>query len=87
MTTGKQKKVRDEALANIDDGCDSWLVEGARFDGVLEIPVIGRPEKVVIPSVLVPFSKRGQVDSPARFAICEYELDREFAPLLPTKLA
>ena len=40
MTTRKKKeKVRDEALANIDDGCDCWLVEGARFDGVLEIYV------------------------------------------------
>ena len=83
MATRKKKaKVRDEALANIDDGCDCWLVEGARFDGVLEIPVIERPDKIMVPSALVPFSKRGQVDSPARFAVCEYELDREFAPLL-----
>ena len=82
MATRRKKKVRDEALANIDDGCDAWLVEGARFDGVLEIPVIKRPDKIMIPSGLVPFSKRDQVDSPARFAVCEYELDREFAPLL-----
>ena len=69
MATRKKKKVRDEALANIDDGCDAWLVEGARFDGVLEIPVIKRPDKIMIPSGLVPFSKRDQVDSPSRFAV------------------
>ena len=31
---------------------------------------------------MVPFSKRDQVGSAARYAVCCYELDREFAPLL-----
>ena len=78
----KKTRKRDEALANIDDGCNSWLVEGARFDGMLEIPVIKRPDRIAIPSNLVPFSKRESVDSTSRYAVCEYELDREFASLL-----
>lgn len=32
MAVKKKAKKRDEALAGIDDGCESWLVEGARFD-------------------------------------------------------
>ena len=43
MATRKKARKRDEALAGTDDGCESWLVEGARFDGMLEIPVIRRP--------------------------------------------
>ena len=82
MATKKQSKKRDEALAGIDDGCESWLVEGARFDGLLEIPVIKRPERIAVPSNMVPFSKRDSVDSAARYAVCCYELDRNFAPLL-----
>ena len=78
----KKKRVRDEALAGIDDGCEPWLVEGARYDGLLEIPVIRRPERIAVPSNMVPFSKRGSVDSAARYAVCCYELDRNFAPLL-----
>ena len=50
MATNKQAKKRDEALAGIDDGCESWLVEGAHFDGLLEIPVIRRPERIAIPA-------------------------------------
>ena len=78
----RAKRKRDEALAGIDDGCESWLVEGARFDGLLEVPVIRRPERIAIPSNMVPFSKRAQVGSAQRYAVCCYELDREFAPLL-----
>ena len=87
MGTNKKAKRRDEALAGIDDGCESWLVEGARFDGLLEIPVIRRPERIAIPANMVPFSKRDSVDSPARYAVCEYELDRNFAPLLKNPAA
>ena len=82
MAPKKQARKRDEALAGIDDGCESWLVEGARFDGLLEVPVIRRPERIAIPSNMAPFSKRGSVDSAARYAVCCYELDRNFAPLL-----
>ena len=49
---------------------------------MLEIPVIKRPERIAVPSNMVPFSKRDSVDSAARYAVCCYELDRNFAPLL-----
>ena len=82
MVSRKKKsvKTRDELLATLEDGCESWLVEKARFDGVFEIPVIERPKELAIPAGLVPFSKRDRVD-PKRFAVCEYEPDPDFAAL------
>lgn len=44
--------------ANLDDGCNPELVNGAEFDGVLEIPVIKAPKEIVIPSGFTPFTKR-----------------------------
>ena len=41
--------------AIMDDGCDPELVAGARFDGLFDIPVIEKPEQIVIPSSIVPF--------------------------------
>ena len=65
----------------ITDGCSPELVEGARFDGMLEIPVIERPDIMEVPSNMVPFSRRGRVD-PERHAVCFYEEDANFAQLL-----
>ena len=42
----------------IDDGFRAELVETAFFDGIMEIPVIERPDKIIIPDGLVPFSQR-----------------------------
>ena len=78
----KQKPKRVEGAANITDGCNPELVVGARFDGVLEIPIIEKPDKLLVPAGMVPFSKMGRVEDPRRFAVCEYELDVEFADLL-----
>ena len=78
----KQKSKRVEGAANITDGCNPELVVGARFDGVLEIPIIERPDKLMVPAGMVPFSKMSRVEDPHRFAVCEYELDVEFADLL-----
>lgn len=77
---GKSKRI--EGAACITDGCNPELVEGALFDGILEIPLIKKPSKLVAPSGMVPFSKIGQVDDPRHFAVCEYELDVNFADLL-----
>ena len=87
MAMKNSTRRRDEALAGIDDGCDAWLVEGARFDGLLEMPVIERPARMAVPANMVPFSKRGSVDSASRYAVCEYELDRNFAELLKNPAA
>ena len=65
----------------ITDGCSPELVEGERFDGVLEVPVIERLEVMEVPSNLVPFSQRGRVD-PERYGVCFYEDEAEFAELL-----
>ena len=78
----RRKSKRVEGAACITDGCNPELVDGARFDGVLEIPVIERPGKLMVPAGMVPFSKMGRVDDPRRFAVCEYELDVNFADLL-----
>ena len=82
MVVVKRTKKKVEGAANITDGCNPELVDGARFDGVLEIPVIEKPKKLMVPSGMVPFSKMDRVGDPRRFAVCEYELDIEFADLL-----
>ena len=80
--TARRKSKRVEGAACITDGCNPELVDGARFDGILEIPVIERPGKLMVPAGMVPFSKMDRVDDPRRFAVCEYELDVNFADLL-----
>lgn len=80
VTKKKSKKV--EGAACITDGCNPELVDGARFDGTLGIPVIEKPDKIKVPSGMVPFSKMDRVDDPRRFAVCEYELDVNFSDLL-----
>jgi len=79
--TRKQITKENQRLAIITDGCNSELVEGAGFDGILEIPIIKRPKQFKVPQGIVPFSRRDSVE-PERFAVCEYENDRNFADLL-----
>ena len=43
---------------NMDDGFRPDLVAGAEFDGFLEIPIIKKPQKIIIPEGITPFSKR-----------------------------
>lgn len=65
----------------IDDGCNPELVSGARFDGIFEIPVIERPEHIIIPKSIVPFSERNRVISPD-VAIGFNEMDTNFSAVL-----
>ena len=65
----------------IDDGFNPELVKDSLFAGVLEIPRIEAPEKIIIPPSLTPYSKRKYVDS-YDTAICEYEHDYRFADLI-----
>lgn len=67
--------------ATLDDGCNPELVAGARFDGRLEIPIIEKPSRIIIPSAIVPFSKRNQI-SDANAAVGFYEMDEKFADVL-----
>ncbi len=65
----------------IDDGFHPELVTNALFSGILEIPEINPPEKIIIPQSLTPFSKRMYAKT-FNTAICEYEHDFRFAELL-----
>ena len=80
----KKKSVVDSAARNaaaLSDGCNPELVAGAEFDGIFEMPIIKKPKKMIIPDNLVPFSKMDKADK-KKFAVCEYENDREFRDLL-----
>ena len=80
----KKKTVTDSSARNaalLTDGCNPELVEGAKFDGIFEIPIINKPKKMIIPDRLIPFSKIEKVDG-NYFAVCEYENDNEFSDLL-----
>lgn len=67
--------------AIIDDGMNSELVSGADFDGFLGIPMIHKPDKLVIPSDIVPFSQRNRLDG-NDIAVGFYEMDTEFSEVL-----
>ena len=67
--------------ATLDDGCNPELVAGARFDGILEIPVIEKPDRIIIPKSIVPFSERNKAQTPGT-AIGYYEKDTKFAEVL-----
>lgn len=57
------------------------FVAGADFDGILGIPIIKRPSEFVIPSSIIPFSKRNR-DADPDLAVGFYEMDTEFADVL-----
>ena len=44
----------------IDDGFRADLVETALFGGIMKIPHIKRPDKIIIPKGIVPFSIRSK---------------------------
>ena len=80
----KSRSVVDSAARNaasLSDGCNPELVKGASFEGFLEIPIIKKPEILIAPDGLVPFSKMEKAD-PKAFAVCEYENDNEFKDIL-----
>lgn len=63
-----------------NDGFKPFLVEGAEFVGRQDFPKIEKPKKFIIPTDMVPFSKR-------KYAImedfvCFYEYDDNFAQVL-----
>lgn len=68
--------------AVLDDGCCPELVRGAQFDGFLEIPMIERPNALVVPDAIVPFSMRDKAPTNNRIAIGFYEMDPRFSDVL-----
>lgn len=51
----------------IDDGFHPELVEGAKFDGALKIPVVPAPKHIIVPTGLVPWSKVPYAKDPGDF--------------------
>ena len=72
---------KNKRKATIDDGMNPEMVRGADFDGYMGIPVIKKPDRYIIPSDIVPFTKRDIVNDPD-IAIGFYEMDMEFAEVL-----
>ena len=65
----------------VDEGFRVSLVETAYFDGIHEIPHIDAPEKLIIPSGMVPFSLRERSQGFKDF-VCFYEHDVNFREIL-----
>lgn len=65
----------------IDDGYAPDLLEGALFDGELEIPVVRDTRNLTPPRFLRPFSKRGSTRMDDEY-ICFYEHDFRFRKVL-----
>lgn len=61
----------------IDDGYNAQLVENATFDGIFEIPTITKPDKMIVPLNLVPFSMMQKEKDHSCF-VCFYEHDSKF---------
>ena len=66
---------------NFDEGFNLELVQTAFFDGVLEIPKIEPPEKIIIPPSMIPYSQR---DRSKDFSECVvfYEHDINFSDIV-----
>lgn len=76
------KKSREEKRkAIIDDGCSPELVAGAKFDGILEIPVIEKPRQILLPAGITPFTAM-EKQTNRNEAIGFYEMDVNFADIL-----
>jgi len=65
----------------VDEGFRVSLVETAFFDGKFEIPHIDAPDKIIIPSGMVPFSIRERSQDKNDF-VCFYEHDINFREIL-----
>lgn len=65
----------------VDEGFRVSLVETAFFDGHHEIPHINGPDKIIIPSGMVPFSQRERSMNHQDF-VCFYEHDINFREIL-----
>jgi len=65
----------------VDEGFRVSLVETAFFDGDLEIPCIEAPEKIIIPTGMVPFSIRERSYERKDF-VCFYENDINFREII-----
>lgn len=65
----------------IDDGFNPEFVETAFFDGVLEMPCIEAPKKIVIPTAVIPYSLHNKSIDHSEFIVF-YEYDTNFGDIL-----
>ena len=65
----------------INDGFDPVLLQGARFEPMMEMPIIEKPRHYIIPSIMVPFSERCKSTN-ENAALMFYEKDENFAEVL-----
>ena len=65
----------------MDDGFRPELVAGASFDGILEIPVIHKPNEIWIPSNIVPFSQFNSVEG-SGYAVSFNDMDLAFSDVI-----
>ena len=73
---------RKKRKAVLDDGCMPDLVSGADFEGIFEIPIIKKPDRIIVPKAIVPFSQTNKVSPSADIAIGFHEMDPQFAEVL-----
>ena len=66
---------------NFDEGFNLELVQTAFFDGVFEIPKIEPPEKIIIPSAMIPYSQRSRSKNFSE-CIVFYDHDINFADVV-----
>ena len=72
---------KNKRKAIIDDGMNPELVKNADFDGYLGIPIIKKPEKIIIPKRIIPFNYINRATSTLD-AICFNKDDTEFSDIL-----
>ena len=65
----------------MDDGFNPEFVETALFDGVFEIPRLERPERLIVPKQIVPFSARERAVKAEAF-VSFYEYDTIFGEVV-----
>jgi hypothetical protein len=81
VKTTNKRRLEMKRKAIMDDGCNPGLVSGSRFEGIFDIPVIEKPERIDIPSAIVPFSERNKVTD-YNTAVGFYEMDVKFSEVL-----
>lgn len=65
----------------IDDGFNSKWVETALFDGIMEIPIVKRPDNIYVPGDIVPFTCRNRTSGEGE-VVCFYERDDKFSDFI-----
>lgn len=67
----------DKNKTIIDDGFNPELVEGAKFDGIFEIPHVPGPKEIIVPEGMIPFTKLKYSTTHKEFIVF-YEHDTRF---------